>query len=216
MWANVLLVAPHMLPPARLVVGNKAVAPHCVDRLPVMLAQKPPRLPPPPPPPLSSLLLATDGSILLSYSLSASIARLFTSGEYIEVMDTSRPFVEFKDFVDIVFVFDSAAALALGWLLAGAVSGVCSVDWLALPADEHDKSALGLYRVLPTWLLAWPLSEGFKAVAGEGIKSWSMWTTGGAFLQNVDASSAAVDGVALLIVIVLWRKWLLGWVNRWW
>ena len=233
--------------------------------------------PPPPPPqtPLSSSLLAIDGALLFCYSLSASIAALFTSGEYLE-----PAIVQPSDFIDITLALDSAASLALGWGVASVATGVCSEDWLGLDADEHVKAPLGLAGVLSNWLLAWPLGVALKCLAAyglayeeggaAGIESWRQVLEGAAataaaqmetaavgvdaapeaassallasepmvgmvgssVLPNApldaagdasavlasmfDANAAAMDGAGMLIVIFVWRSWLLSfWTGGW-
>ena len=151
----------------------------------------------------------TDAAVLFCYSLSGSIAELFTSGEYL-----TPPGAGIGDLIDITRALDYAVALALGWLLACAASGMCSFEWMALPFDEHRRSALGLYRMLPTWVLAWPLSEALKYAASLGIAQWSTATTGSGVLgMNMD--TVAIDGAGVLLVMAIWRNWLLCWANRW-
>jgi hypothetical protein len=164
---------------------------------------------PPSPPPLSGFLAATDSAVLFCYSLSASIADLFTSGEYMQ-----PPVVAFQDVIDITRALDYAVALALGWLLASAASGLCSFEWMALPFEEHRRSALGLHRMLPTWLLAWPLGEAFKYATALSIAQWSTATIGSGAL-GLSIEMVARDGAGILVTMLLWRSWLLSWANRW-
>ena len=114
----------------------------------IAMTMRPPP-PPPPPPPLSPALLAADGAVVAGYSISCSLVGLFTSGAYLE-----PPIVSFQDVIDIAYAFDVAAALSLGWMLASAAVGAASNDWIT---QDHSASPIGLSRVLPAWLLGWPL-----------------------------------------------------------
>ena len=171
------------------------------------------RLPTPQPPaPLSPLLLLGDGSVLLCYSLSSSITGLFRAEEYLE------PPALLQDIVDISLAFDQAGALALGWILASLATGATSHRWLALPWEEHQRSALGVNKLLPTWMLAWPLFEMMKVVAASQLASWSTVALATDLPQLAQLSSVqtlATDGAGLLLIIALWRSWLLRWWNRW-
>jgi len=164
---------------------------------------------PPPPPAPSAGLLATDGAVLMLYSFSASIAGLFTSGEFLEpsLMVTSQ------DLVDLVVAFDSAGALALGWCLASIVTNVCAQEWLELPPDAHTGSVLGVKGVLQNWLLGFPLGLALRAMALLAMSTGGWATTNE--LPPLDAAalveSAGVDGAGTLLALTLWRRWLLAW-----
>ena len=106
--------------------------------------------------------------------------------------------------------FDSALALALGWCLASVVTGVCSQDWLALSADEHAGSVLGVKGILSNWLLGFPLGEVIKALALYSVFAGGWASTPGVSPAEI-ASSVALDGAGTLVVITLWRRWLVTW-----
>jgi len=107
-----------------------------------------------------------------------------------------------QDFIDITLAFNSAAALALGWLLAGTVTGISRESWFSLSAEDHQSSVLGISGVLRTWLLAWPL--------GQALKQLALGSAADAF----DLTVAANDGTGMLIVCLVWRRLLL-WRNGW-
>jgi hypothetical protein len=218
-----------------------------------MSTQPPPRGPPP----LSPMLLVSDAGVLSLYSFSASIAGLFTSGEYLN--DLASPFsVSYQDVVEISLAVDSALALGVGWGVASALTGVvCNQDWLGLDEENFRTAPLGLPGLLSNWLLFWPLAEALKALAAWGLAtSWPATVTasgvgggagaaaaaaaaignvgvagGGAELVHfigasvgtaepvsaaldVVARTALSDGSSSLIVLVLWRWWLLSWSQR--
>ena len=160
--------------------------------------------PPPPPPPFSVGLLATDTAAFTCYQISTDIAALFTNGEYLEPPRLST----FQDISDIATTFNNAAALAVGWIIGSTLAGACREDWLSLPSEQHQRSLLGLYRVLPAWLIGWPLAEALKFVTEAARQD--------GLLANLDLGAIGKDGVAVLLVAVLWRTWLLRWAaNRW-
>ena len=155
-------------------------------------------------PQLSAGIVATDSAVVSLYSLSTSITSLFTSGEYLE-----PPVVTMQDFVDIGYAFECATALAVGWAIASALVGASTDDWFF---QEHRNSPIGLYRVLPAWLLAWPLGAAFKAVATLEYAR----ATPGVTASILDMQAIAMDGAGLLLVLAAWRTWLLAWANERW
>lgn len=182
-----------------------------LPRADIFMSASPPP-PPPTPTPLSAGLLITDGSVCTLYSFSSSIAGLFTSGEYLEAtLDVTA-----QDIVDLAVAFDSALALALGWCLASAVTGVCSEEWWSLSAEDHSSSALGVSGVLRNWIVGWPLGELLRTLALAGIVGGG-WATVGEVpsmgLVEV-ATKAASDGAGLLVCLTLWRSFLLNWWAR--
>ena len=166
----------------------------------IAMTMRPPP-PPPPPPPLSPALLAADGAVVAGYSISCSLVGLFTSGAYLE-----PPIVSFQDVIDIAYAFDVAAALSIGWMIASAAVGAASNDWIT---QDHSASPIGLSRVLPAWLLGWPLGVALKAAAALQFATWTNLPT------IVDAHTASMDGAGLLLVVAMYRASLLWWINRW-
>lgn len=154
-------------------------------------------------PPLSTGIVATDAAVVSLYSLSTSVTMLFTSGEYLE-----PPVVSLQDFVDIGYAFECAAALVAGWAIGSLIAGASSSDWFF---KEHATAPLGLYRVLPAWLLAWPLGAALKLLATE---EYARATPG--ITAAVDMQAIAMDGAGLLLCIWLWRTWLLAWASDRW
>ena len=154
-------------------------------------------------PPLSTGIVATDAAVVSLYSLSTSVTMLFTSGEYLE-----PPVVSLQDFVDIGYAFECAAALVAGWAIGSLIAGASSSDWFF---KEHATAPLGLYRVLPAWLLAWPLGAALKLLATE---EYARATPG--ITAAVDMQAIAMDGAGLLVSIWLWRTWLLAWASDRW
>ena len=116
------------------------------------------------------------------------------------------PVVTMQDFVDIGYAFECAAALAVGWAIASALVGASTDDWFF---QEHRNSPIGLYRVLPAWLLAWPLGAAFKAVATLEYAR----ATPGVTASILDMQAIAMDGAGLLLVLAAWRTWLLAWAS---
>jgi len=187
-----------MRPPTNVVSVSPGFSRSC---LAVMTAQQPE-------PPLSQGLLLTDGAVVACYSISCSMVSLFQSEEYLE-----PPVITVQDVIDIAYAFDNAAALVVGWMIASAVAGASSVDWFG---SDHGRSPIGLNRVLPAWLLGWPLGSALKLIASLQFARWTALATGtSAALTLVDAQMVAMDGAGLLLVIALWRTWLLTWANRW-
>ena len=104
--------------------------------------------------------------------------------------------------VGIAYAFDCAVAMIFGWAFASVLTGAASMDWLS---SDHQRSPIGLSRVLPAWLLGWPLSTAFKAAASLQVS--------GTFMTNVQG--VASDGAGLLLVVAFWRACLLARANRW-
>ena len=185
----------------------------------------------PSPPPLSGPLLLADSGMLSLYSMSASITGLFTSGEYLEPPGLA---VSAQDFVEISLAFDQAAALALGWCVASALTGiVCSESWFNIEGDEHRQAPLGIAGLLSNWVVSWPLGIALKATAAYGLAlthSASVVSSAGSLVYFLGASSYATDpasaaadlvlrtagsdGAGALLVLTLWRTWLLRWTGR--
>ena len=117
--------------------------------------------------------------------------------------------------VDLAVAFDSAVALALGWCLASAITGVCAQDWVALPADKHANSVLGVNGVTANWLLAFPLGQLLKGVALYGVfaSGWAAACGVPPLSETALASSCILDGAGLLVCIALWRRYLLVWMG---
>ena len=160
---------------------------------------------PPPPSPLSPGLLAADCAVISAYSISGAITSLFTNQEYL-----NPPVVAAQDLVDIAYTFNSAAALAAGWAVAAAVTGASRIDWSFL---DHSESPIGLAKVLPCWLLSWPVGVTLKALAALEFAQWSSQTF--VSLEGlVDMQTAAADGAGVLLTVALWRTWLLWWANQ--
>mmetsp|Transcript_50457 Transcript_50457/g.121297 ORF Transcript_50457/g.121297 Transcript_50457/m.121297 type:complete len:233 (+) Transcript_50457:82-780(+) len=166
----------------------------------------PPRRPPPETPPsgLDLQLCLLDGNVLLCYSLLASIGGLFTSGELYASADMG------KDLLDISLAFSAASSLIFSWLLAAALCGACREDWLFLEGDEHAQAPLGVSRLLASWFIAAPtllLVRAASSTIPPALFDADAWRRADLSLLLSDAASA--DYFAVLIVMTLWRRWLL-------
>ena len=161
---------------------------------------------PPPKSPLSPVLLAADCAVILLYALGGSVASLFTSGEYLAAGPAFL--VSWQDVADIALAFDRAAALALGWAVGSAAAGASAADWAGL---DHAQAPLGVpARVLPAWLLAWPLACALEAALAGPVLRWSAAAGAPASLSvPLDLQAVLMEGVGLLVVLTLWRRWLL-------
>ena len=214
-----------MLAFAIAVVGFST--PHARSHLPAMVAlsdarasppvhQAPPRAhrvllsatPPPPETPspsgLDLQLCLLDGNVLLCYSLFASIGGLFTSGEMYASADLA------KDLLDISLAFSAASSLVISWLLAASLCGACREDWFFLEGDEHVQAPLGVSRLLASWLVAAPLLLLVRAASSTvppALLDADAWRRADISLLLGDAASA--DYFAVLVVMTLWRRYLL-------
>ena len=123
--------------------------------------------------------------------------------------------------VDLAVAFDSAVAVAFGWCLASAVSGVCAQNWLSLDTEEHTSSALGAKGVLANWIIAWPLGEVLRFIALFGLVGgqidgeWALAAESvrdGLLTLPSLVGNAALDGAGVLLALTLWRRWLLAYM----
>ena len=194
---------------AMAVIGSFST-PHARPHLPAHRATTlsatptpPPQKPPPPAPPsgLDLQLCLLDGNVLLCYSLLASIGGLFTSGDLYASADMS------KDLLDISLAFSAASSLIVSWLLAATLCGACREDWLFLEGDEHAQAPLGVSRLLASWALAAPLLLLVRAASSTIPPALFEADAPGISLLLSDAASA--DYFAVLVVMTLWRRWLL-------
>lgn len=183
--------------------------------------------------PLSPSLLSTDSSVLFAYSLSSSITDLFREQGYLEPSLTTSA----QDVVDIVLAFDRGSALALGWVIAAAATGIASESWLTLDSEDHERAPLGVSGLLLSWIIAWPLGQVFKAAAFWSVfgSGWAASIVGSTSAPNPsflpssamlddplslealvrDLVGAIPDGAGTLITMILWRRFLL-WRGEWW
>jgi hypothetical protein len=209
---------PHARPhlPAMVAIPRARAAPSVHQAPPrahrVLLSATPPPTPPPrklPPetPAPSGLdlqLCLLDGNVLLCYSLLASIGGLFTSGELYASADMG------KDLLDISLAFSAASSLIVSWLLAASLCGACREDWLFLEGDEHVQAPLGVSRLLASWFIAAPLLLLVRAASSTvppALFDADAWRRADLSLLLSDAASA--DYFAVLVVMTLWRRWLL-------
>ena len=195
------------MPGARAVPSVHQAPPRAHLLLSATPPTPPPRKPPPETPSPSGLdlqLCLLDGNVLLCYSLLASIGGLFTSGELYASADMG------KDLLDISLAFSAASSLIVSWLLAASLCGACREDWLFLEGDEHAQAPLGVSRLLASWFIAAPLLLLVRAASSTvppALFDADAWRRADLSLLLSDAASA--DYFAVLVVMTLWRRWLL-------
>ena len=196
--------------PAMVALSDARAAPPVHQAPPrahrVLLSATPEPSPPPEPSPsgLDLQLCLLDGNVLLCYSLFASIGGLFTSGEMYASADLA------KDLLDISLAFSVASSLVISWLLAASLCGACREDWFFLEGDEHVQAPLGVSRLLASWLVAAPLLLLVRAASSTvppALFDADAWRRADISLLLGDAASA--DYFAVLVVMTLWRRWLL-------
>ena len=177
---------------------------------PLSLRRSPPQ--PPEPSPISLQLCLLDGNVLLCYSMLSSIAGLFSSGEFLE-----PPVVTAQDFVDISAAFGSASTLVVAWLIAASLCGACREDWFALEGDEHRQAPLGASRLLASWAASVPivlmLRAAAAAIGAASEPTMEPAAAGAAAILSTQAAAFVADNagqaLAVLVVLTVWRRWLL-------
>ena len=144
--------------------------------------------------PLEPMLLLADAGVLALYSISSSIAALFTSGEWVNELGNPLA-ASTQDFIEISLAIDSAVALGMGWCLAAAITGtICSKDWFGLDDERYKEAPLGLPGLLSNWLVFWPLAEALKAIAAYGLAaSWPATLDANGVADTVSTSAAALE-----------------------
>ena len=170
--------------------------------------------PPPDPAPLSTRLIVTDSAAIAVFALGVSSFKALslavsdlTSPEFSIVDDLSSfnpaviaQFVNCENF--------GAACLVLGWLVGGAFSGACADDW------EQEEPRKQWQALVTGWVAAAPLAfvlkYGFLANAdlpslGQTAQAIALE----AQLAGLTVPNVLTDTVGMLLVMVLWRRWLL-------
>ena len=173
--------------------------PHARPHLPahrVVLSATPPTSPP------DFQLCLLDGNVLLCYSLLASIGGLFTSGEIFATAELD------KDLLDIGLAFSAASSLIVSWLLSALLCGACRQDWFFLEGEEHAQAPLGVSRLFATWLVCGPLLLLVRAASSTAIPP-ALFKTEASGISPLLSDAASADYFAVLVVMTLWRRWLL-------
>ena len=166
-----------------------------------------------PEPQLSGSLLVTDCAALVVYGLLASALKAFAlagSDLLSPDFDLAADVASFDLDATLRYVGVeefAAASLALGWLVGGALSGACSVEWRGLGAERRWRP------VLTGWLSAAPLA----CLCKYGLLAQQQLPVLGrseqaklleAQLAGLTAPNVLADALGMLVVLVLWRRLL--------
>ena len=156
--------------------------------------------------PPSPRLLLYDGLVVLAYSLSVSTLRAYA----LAFSDATQPGFDLAAdlkgidlamtirFIEIEQL--SALSLAVAWMVGAAAAGAATESWRSF---DHDAAPLGVARVLRAWAVAGPLAFVLKGLTTAAV----VLPAGGSVA--FDAPTAFADLGGMLLVVVVFRRWLL-------